>query len=86
MKRLKSMLVTLTMLLCCVSASAEDFSVDSIYYNITDNEKLTVEVTFRGSSYTEYSNEYSGNVVIPQTVTYNNQTYSVTSIGRYTFL
>ena len=85
MKKLKSMLVTLAMLLCSISASAEDFSVDGIYYNITDSEKLTVEVTYRGSSYSEYSNEYSGSVVIPETVTYDSNTYSVTSIYYSTF-
>ena len=49
MKRLKSMLATLAMLLCTIFASAHDFEVDGIYYNITDSEKLTVEVTYRGS-------------------------------------
>ncbi len=80
MKKLKSLLVTLAMLLCTISASAEDFSVDGIYYNITDSEKLTVEVT-RGSS----SNSYSGDVVIPESVTYESKTYAVTSIGSYAF-
>ena len=85
MKKLKSMLVTLAMLLCCISASAEDFSVDGIYYNITDSEKLTVAVTYRGSYYYSYSNEYTGDVVIPETVTYESKTYSVTSIGYEAF-
>ena len=78
------MLVTLAMLLCTISASAHDFEVDGIYYNITDSEKLTVEVTYRGSSYYDYSNEYTGSVVIPETVTYA-KTYSVTSIGDIAF-
>ena len=85
MKRLKSMLATLAMLLCTISASAEDFSVDGIYYNITSSTDLTVAVTYQGSSYDSYSNEYSGNVVIPETVTYESKTYSVTSIRNQTF-
>ncbi len=85
MKKLKSMLVTLAMLLCAISASAEDFSLDGIYYYITDSERLTVAVTCRGSSYDSYSNEYSGSVVIPETVTYESKIYSVTSIGKYAF-
>lgn len=85
MKKLKSLLVTLAILLCAISASAHDFEVDGIYYNITDSEKLTVEVTYRGNHYNDYYNEYSGNVVIPQTVTYNNQTFSVTTIGEWVF-
>ena len=85
MKRLKSMLVTLAMLLFSVSASAHDFEVDGIYYNINSSEKLTVEVTYKGSSYDSYSNEYSGSVVIPESVTYASKTYAVTSIGNYAF-
>ena len=85
MKKLKSMLVTLAMILCCVSASAEDFSVDGIYYNITDSKKLTVAVTWRGNYTLSYSDEYTGSVVIPETVTYASKTYAVTSIGDEAF-
>ena len=84
MNRLKSMLVTLAMLLCTISASAHDFEVDGIYYNITDSEKLTVEVTYRGSDLNS-NNAYTGSVVIPETVTYKSKTYSVTSIGDDAF-
>ena len=42
-------------------------------------------VTYRGSSYNSHDNEYSGNVVIPETVTYNDKTYSVTSIEDRAF-
>jgi len=73
------------MLLFSVSASAHDFEVDGIYYNINSSEKLTVEVTYKGSSYDSYSNEYSGSVVIPESVTYASKTYAVTSIGNYAF-
>ena len=62
---------------------AEDFSVNGIYYNYLDGNN--VEVTYRGSDYGSYSNEYSGSVTIPETVTYNNNTYSVTSIGDEAF-
>ena len=85
MKRLKSMFATLAMLLFSISASAHDFYMYGIYYNITDSEKLTVAVTYRGSYSTSYSNEYSGDVVIPETVTYDSKTYAVTSIGGSAF-
>ena len=62
---------------------AEDFSVDGIYYKILNGSE--VEVTYRGSSYDSYSNEYSGSVTIPSSVTYNGTTYSVTSIGKWAF-
>ena len=51
------------------------FTVDGIYYKITDASKKTVEVTRKDS------NKYSGTVNIPATVTYSGATYSVTSIG-----
>ena len=77
----------LPMLLCIVSlsTSAHNFEVGGIYYNITSNEDLTVAVTFRGNSYSSYSNEYSGQVSIPETVAYNEKTYRVTNIGDWAF-
>ena len=83
MKTIKTWLATIAVLLCSITANAEDFRVDGIYYSITSN--TTVSVTYRGSSYNAYSNEYSGNVVIPSTVTYSGKEYSVTSIGYYAF-
>lgn len=63
---------------------AHDFEVDGIYYNKNANE-TSVIVTYRGNSDNAYSNEYSGNVVIPSSVTYSGNTYAVTSIGNYAF-
>ena len=83
MKTIKTWLFTIAALLCSITANAEDFRVDGIYYSITSN--TTVSVTYRGSSYNAYSNEYSGNVVIPSTVTYSGKEYSVTSIGSSAF-
>ena len=85
MKTIKLWLVTIAVLLCSLAANAHDFEVGGIYYNITSSTNLTVRVTYRGSSYSQYSNEYNGAVTIPSTVTYNSNTYSVTSIGSYAF-
>ena len=68
---------------CCMAANAHDFEVDGIYYNILTTAK--VEITFKGSSYYEYDNEYTGKAEIPESVTYNGNTYSVTSIGDRAF-
>ena len=84
MKNLK-FLLSMFLLLCSIVVSAHDFEVNGIYYNITDVTNKTVEVTFRGKYYDSYSNEYTGSVVIPESVTYNGTTYSVTSIGHYAF-
>ncbi|MCR5362803.1 MAG: leucine-rich repeat domain-containing protein [Bacteroidales bacterium] len=75
---------------CAVTAIAEraqahDFEVDGIYYTYLSQADKTVSVSYQGSSYNEYSNEYTGNVVIPSSVTYNGTTYSVTSIGSNAF-
>ena len=66
---------------------SEDFEVGGIYYDditpITSSCK-TVAVTYKGHNYFDYD-EYSGIVTIPETVTYNDTTYNVTSIGDYAF-
>ncbi|MDD6131686.1 MAG: hypothetical protein PUB55_02885, partial [Bacteroidales bacterium] len=69
--------------LVATTASAHDFYVDGIYYN--NNGNGTVSVTFLGSSYYYYDNEYTGDVTIPSSVTYSETTYSVTSIGNSAF-
>ena len=56
-----------------------------IYYNYT-NDGTELAVTYRGSSYYAYENEYSGNVVIPKKVTYMSITRKVTSIGYRAFM
>ncbi len=68
-------------------ANAHEFEVDGIYYNITSTStsERTVEVTCKGSSYSSYSNEYTGDISIPESVEYNSKTYAVTSIGYETF-
>ena len=81
MKIIKTWLATIAVLLCSITANAHDFEVNGIYYSITSN--TTVSVTYRGSYYDSYSNEYSGNVVIPSAVTYLGKEYSVTSIGGW---
>ena len=50
MKALKTLLITIAVLLYSTTVSAHDFEVDGIYYNITSSEDLTVEVTYKGST------------------------------------
>ncbi len=84
MTKFKSLLLTTAMLLCSLSASAHDCEVDGIYYNLNETNQ-TASVTYKGSSYNSYSNEYSGEVVIPESFSYNGMKYSVTSIGESAF-
>ena len=83
MKNFRTILAAVLML-CCATLSAHDFEVEGIYYNILSEEDRTVEVTYKGDSYYEYS-EYSGNVAIPANVTYEGTTYSVTTIRESAF-
>jgi hypothetical protein len=52
------------------------FTVDGINYHVTSLKDKTVEVS-RG--------DYSGDIVIPETVTYNDTEYTVTGIGEEAF-
>ncbi len=81
-----SFLLALLMNMVASVASAHDFAVNGIYYEITSSTTpYTASVTYRGSSSSSYSNRYTGSVTIPETVTYNGKTYSVTSIGGLAF-
>lgn len=83
MKQFKKLAMAIAGLWCCMTANAHDFEVDGIYYNILTTAK--VEITFKGSSYHEYDKEYTEKEEIPESVTYNGNTYSVTSIGEGAF-
>lgn len=78
------------MALSGLPSHAYDFVTDGIYYNITSESGLTVEVTYSrtwedvGYSY-PYRCSYNGNIKIPETVTYNGKEYLVTGIGAHAF-
>ena len=84
MNHLKHLFTTM-LFMCCSIATAHDFVVDGIYYSITDATNNTVEVTYRGDSYSSYYNEYTGSVAIPENITFFGTTYSVTRIGSSAF-
>ena len=74
-KRFTACLTTLILsVFFSISASAYDVEVDGIYYNIYGT---TVTVTS--------GKKYSGDIVIPESITYNNSKFSVTSIGKEAF-
>lgn len=61
-------------------ASAYDAYIGGIYYNLNPETKKAI-VTYKNQNY----NSYSGTVVIPSSVTYNGNEYSVTSIDASAF-
>ena len=78
--------IAIAIMLCvALPTFAHHFEVNGIYYNYLDQSANTVAVAYKGSSYYSYSDEYTGAVTIPSTVTYNRTTYSVTSIGEDAF-
>jgi hypothetical protein len=78
---LKSLILVLLFLLPKI-ATAHDFEVGGIYYLKNGTEAT---VTYKGTSYNDYSNEYTGDVTIPKTVTYGGKAYTVTTIGNTAF-
>ena len=86
---MKKQLLLFAMILLPLVASAHDIEVQNadgvtIYYNYINNG-TELAVTFQGDRYDSYSNEYQGNVAIPEEVTYMNRTRKVTSIGNHAF-
>ncbi len=79
-----SFFIATLMSMACNMASAHDIAVansngKTIYYKY-NSDGSSVSVTYQGTTSSSYSNEYTGDVVIPETVTYNGKTYSVTRI------
>ncbi len=72
--------VLVAAMMCALSATAYDFQSGNVYYNITGAN--TVEVASKGT----YTNSYNGWVNIPETVTYQGTTYTVTGIGTTAFM
>ena len=81
MKQLFRFSVMLLALLLPALATAADFVVDDICYNINGNEAAVTRKGLPGFLFIGYS----GPVVIPATVTYNGITYPVTSIEALAF-
>ena len=73
----------LLMLSICVSA--HDFEENGIYYKITSSTEHTVAVTYQGETFSDYPNRYMGVVTIPNSVTHDDISYSVTTIGDNSF-
>ena len=77
-------LLLILLLFSSFSALAYDCKVDNIYYDL-NNEDKTASVTYMGLYSSDNKDAYVGNIIIPESTTYNGTTYSVTSIGKYAF-
>jgi len=86
--KLSVLLLALMMSTAAVADEVYDFDVDGIYYKILENgdEVSVTYKTYYYSSHTEhYISDYTGDVVIPATVTFNGKTFRVTEIGDHAF-
>ena len=61
---------------------AYNAKIDGVYYNFYGTQAI---VTYQHTSEAYWSNDYTGNIVIPESVNYHGKTYSVTTIGSYAF-
>lgn len=61
-----------------INVIAQDFSVNGLYYNVVSLEKLTCEVTHAAT-------KYSGDIIIPENVTYNGRNFKIVGIGEEAF-
>lgn len=75
-------LLAILMSMVVSHAFAYDAEIDGIYYNFSSGNATVTNY----SSYSfDNANAYRGDIVIPESVTYNGSTYSVISIGYYAF-
>ena len=78
MKHIKHWLATMAVLLCCITASSQTFEVEGLQYTILSFTEMTVSVK-------KGNNDPIGDLVIPATVTYGEETFRVTSIEKRAF-
>lgn len=79
---MKKQLLLFILMLLPLLANAEAVEIDGIYYNLITKGKVA-EVTFKTPV---YYNDYSGEVIIPEKVTYEGVEYLVKFIGKNAFL
>lgn len=72
---MKKIFILLVAFMATMPVLAYDFLVDGIYYNISSGKVYV----------TNGSTKYLGDVIIPASVTYNDNTYAVTAIGSQAF-
>jgi hypothetical protein len=82
----RTLLLVAMLLACAVQSRATDFTYNGLTYTIlTDNTCETKQGYFSYPSGNIAGNSVSGDIVIPETVYYNDKAYSVTKIGDLAF-
>ena len=90
-KLLRQLSLLFIALITATNAHAYSFEADGIYYRIVSSPANSVVVTFQTKyqvSYNSYNykSDYTGDIVIPQTVEYEGTTYTVCGIDDHAFM
>ncbi len=80
-----TLLLTLLLSMMSTNTFAYDAEVDGIYYNLIKGKVAEVTYKDNGDYYRNNKDAYSGDVVIPEKVTYEGVEYPVESIGDHAF-
>lgn len=82
MEKIKTIFISIALLLCCTPICGQEFTSGSLYYRITSSKDKTVGVCQPWG----VGVSYSGSISIPETVTYNDEVFNVTSIEFNAFV
>ena len=75
----KQLLLTVMLLSAAASAFAVEVEIDGLWYEVVAKAKVAKVIQYKNDVY------YKGDIVIPETVVYEDVTFSVTSIGNSAF-
>lgn len=78
MKRLNFFFALMCAIVFCQSARAEEVVIDGLYYSLDESARTATVIANSNSTYT-------GDIVIPSTVTYSGNTYNVIAVGEKAF-
>ena len=77
-QKITNLIAVAFMLLFALPVMAYEAEIDGIFYRFSGNNAIVTYETYGGES-------YSGDIVIPSSVTYNGREYTVTQIGNEAF-
>lgn len=89
---MKKLLLAILLAAFAFSGKAHDIELDGFYFSITSLTDLTVALTCNENDFVEEEfgkyykgNSYSGDIVVPEKVTWNNRTFVVNEIFGHAF-
>lgn len=82
---MKKIILLFVLLLLPLVASAYDFEFNGIFYEITSSEVPSVKVTYKERTGAKSGDYYTGIIMIPESVPFNNTIFVVDEIGEWAF-